>query len=388
MKVSTEGFSERGSMLKIALIVGTRPEVIKMAPIALAVKKTPGLRPVLILTAQHREMSDDVLKVFSLKPDYDLDIMKPNQSLFEVTSRLVKNLEVVLREERPDMVLVQGDTTSTFVGSLCSYYLRIPVGHVEAGLRTYDKYSPFPEEVNRKLTTGLSELHFAPTPVARDALLKEGVARQAIFVVGNTVIDALLHVAGRDYPFKTKGLRGVDFTGKRIIAVTAHRRESWGKPFESMMRALRHIARKHPDVVIVFPVHPNPNVREPVLKILGGERRVILVDPLDYEEFVKLLKSCYFIITDSGGIQEEAPSLGKPVLLMREVTERPEAVEAGAVKVVGTDTRHIADAAAELLASSKAYRRMVVDRNPYGDGKASRRIVDAAKRFLEHSKGQ
>ncbi len=373
-------------MLKIALIVGTRPEVIKMAPIAMTVRETPGMRPLLILTAQHREMSDDVLKVFSLKPDYDLDIMKPNQSLFEVTSRLVKKLESVLREERPDMVLVQGDTTSTFVGSLCSYYLRIPVGHVEAGLRTYDKYSPFPEEVNRKLTTGLSDLHFAPTDTARDALLKEGVAPRAVLVVGNPVIDALLYVAGRDYPFKTKGLEGIDFEGKRIIAVTAHRRESWGKPFESMMRALRHIARKHKDVVIVFPVHPNPNVREPARKILGGERRIVLVDPLDYEEFVKLLKSCYFIITDSGGIQEEAPSLGKPVLLMREVTERPEAVKAGAVKIVGTDTRRIVDAAAGLLGSSAAYKRMVVDKNPYGDGKASRRIVRAAERFLKRSK--
>lgn len=370
-------------MLKIALIVGTRPEVIKMAPIAMAVKEEPGMRPVLILTAQHREMSDDVLKVFSLKPDYDLDIMKPNQSLFDVTGRLVRKLETVLREERPDMVLVQGDTTSTFVGSLCSYYLRIPVGHVEAGLRTYDKYSPFPEEVNRKLTTGLSDLHFAPTDVARDALLKENVPRKAIFVVGNPVIDALLYVAGRDYSFKTRGLAGVDFTGKRVIAVTAHRRESWGKPYESMMRALRHIARKHSDVLIVFPVHPNPNVREPVRKILGGKPRIVLVDPLDYQEFVNLLKSCYFIITDSGGIQEEAPSLGKPVLLMREVTERPEAVKAGAVRIVGTDTRRIVDAAAELLRSPKAYRRMVIDKNPYGDGTASRRIIRAAKRFLE-----
>ena len=375
-------------MLKIALIVGTRPEVIKMAPIAMAVREAPGMRPLLVLTAQHREMSDDVLKVFSLKPDYDLDIMKPNQSLFTVTERLVRKLEAVLREERPDMVLVQGDTTSTFVGSLCSYYLRIPVGHVEAGLRTYDKYSPFPEEVNRKLTTGLSDLHFAPTDVARDALLKEGVPRKSVFVVGNPVIDALLFVADRDYPFKTKGLAGVDFTGKRVIAVTAHRRESWGKPFESMMRALRHIARKHSDVVIVFPVHPNPNVSEPVRRILGGRPRIVLVDPLDYEEFVKLLKSCHFIITDSGGIQEEAPSLGKPVLLMREVTERPEAVKAGAVRVVGTDTRRIVDAAAELLGSSKAYQRMVIDKNPYGDGKASKRIVESVKRFLERAKGR
>jgi UDP-N-acetylglucosamine 2-epimerase (non-hydrolysing) len=374
-------------MLKIALIVGTRPEVIKMAPIAMAVRQSPGMRPLLVLTAQHREMSDDVMEVFSLRPDYDLDIMKPNQSLFEVTARLVRKLEAVLAEERPDMVLVQGDTTSTFVGSLCSYYLRIPVGHVEAGLRTYRKFSPFPEEINRKLTTALSDLHFAPTAVARRALLEEGIPDETVLVVGNPVIDALLFVAGQGYPFKTKALGRIDFEKKRVIAVTAHRRESWGKPFRKMMQALKHIARKYPDVVIVFPVHPNPNVRGPVRSILGGQKRIVLVDPLDYREFVKLLKSCYFIITDSGGIQEEAPSLGKPVLLMREVTERPEAVKAGAVKIVGTDTRRIVDEAARLLDSPSAYEHMLVKKNPYGDGKASQRIVDAVRGYLTRSKG-
>jgi UDP-N-acetylglucosamine 2-epimerase (non-hydrolysing) len=373
-------------MRKIALIVGTRPEVIKMAPVAMAVRRAAGMRPLLVLTAQHREMSDDVLEVFRLRPDYDLDIMKPNQSLFEVTAGLVRKLEAVLSEERPDIVLVQGDTTSTFIGALCSYYLRIPVGHVEAGLRTYRKYSPFPEELNRKLTTDLSDLHFAPTGPAKEALLKEGIPARSIHVVGNPVIDALLYVAGQDYPFKTTALARIDFAGKRVIAVTAHRRESWGKPFEGMMRALRHIARKHRDVVIVFPVHPNPNVREPVGRILKGHERIVLVDPLDYREFVKLLKSCHFIITDSGGIQEEAPSLGKPVLLMREVTERPEAVKAGAVKVVGTDTRRIVDEAERLLASRAAYARMVVKRNPYGDGKAAGRMVEAVRRYLDSGK--
>jgi UDP-N-acetylglucosamine 2-epimerase (non-hydrolysing) len=374
-------------MRKIALIVGTRPEVIKMAPVAMAVRQTAGMRPLLVLTAQHREMSDDVLEVFALRPDYDLDIMKPNQSLFQVTAGLVRKLEPVLSEERPDMVLVQGDTTSTFIGALCSYYLRIPVGHVEAGLRTYRKYSPFPEEINRKLTTGLSDLHFAPTAAAKEALLKEGIPAGGIHVVGNPVIDALLYVAGHDYPFKTKALDLIDFEAKRVIAVTAHRRESWGKPFEGMMRALRHIARKHKDVVIVFPVHPNPNVREPVSRILKDEERIVLVDPLDYREFVKLLKSCHFIITDSGGIQEEAPSLGKPVLLMREVTERPEAVKAGAVKIVGTDMRRIVDEATRLLGSPAAYKRMVVKSNPYGDGNAAGRIVDAVGRYLDGAKG-
>jgi UDP-N-acetylglucosamine 2-epimerase (non-hydrolysing) len=374
-------------MLKVALIVGTRPEVIKMAPIAMAIKETSGMSLLLVLTAQHREMSDDVLDVFSLRPDYDLDIMKPNQSLFDVTANLVGKLEAVLSEERPDMVLVQGDTTSTFVGSLCSYYLRIPVGHVEAGLRTYKKFSPFPEELNRKLTTVLSDLHFAPTRVAKEALLKEGIPARNIAVVGNPVIDALLYVAGQDYDFKTRALARIDFGGKRVIAVTAHRRESWGRPFQAMLRALRHIARKHPEVVVVFPVHPNPNVREPVGKILGDEKRIVLVDPLDYREFVKLLKSCYFIITDSGGIQEEAPSLGKPVLLMREVTERPEAVKAGAVKVVGTATRRIVDEAEKLLGSPAAYKRMLVKKNPYGDGKTSRRIVESVRRYLARSDG-
>jgi UDP-N-acetylglucosamine 2-epimerase (non-hydrolysing) len=388
MKTSISSSSRRKDMFKIAVVVGTRPEAIKMAPVAMAVRENPAMRLVLILTAQHREMSDDVMDVFSLQPDYDLDIMKPNQSLFQVTAHLVRKLELVLSQEKPDMVLVQGDTTSTFVGSLCSYYLRIPVGHVEAGLRTYRKYSPFPEEINRKLTTVLSDLHFAPTSVARQALLDEGIPARSIHVVGNPVIDALLHVAAQDYPFETGALRAIDFEASRVIAVTAHRRESWGKPFENMLRALRHIARKHPDVLVVFPVHPNPNVREPVGRILANEKRVVLVDPLDYREFVKLLKSCYFIITDSGGIQEEAPSLGKPVLLMREVTERPEAVKVGAVKVVGTDTRRIVDEAARLLDSPAVYRRMVVDKNPYGDGKASLRIVKAVGRYLAAREGK
>ncbi len=363
-------------MLKVAIIVGTRPEAIKMAPIAIEAGRRRGIKPVLILTAQHRKMCDDVFEIFRLKPDYDLDIMKPRQSLFELTARLVRKLEKVLAAETPDIVLVQGDTTSTFVGSLCSYYLKIPVGHVEAGLRTYRKYSPFPEEINRKLTSALSDLHFAPTATARDSLLSEGVPRRRISVVGNPVIDALLHVASRRYRFASEQLAGIDFKRNKVIAVTAHRRESWGESFEGMMRALREIVRMHSDALMVFPVHPNPNVRGTVKKILAGAERVVLVDPLDYRDFVKLLKSCSFIITDSGGIQEEAPSLGKPVLLMREVTERPEAVKAGAVKIVGTDTRRIISAATELLRSDKAYRKMIVKKNPYGDGHAAEKIMD------------
>ncbi len=369
-------------MLKVALVVGTRPEAIKMAPIALTLRRTRGMKPLLVLTAQHRRMCDDVLKVFNLKPDYDLDIMKPNQSLFEVTARLARRLESVLRDERPNIVLVQGDTTSTFMGSLCAYYLQIPVGHVEAGLRTYHKYSPFPEEINRKLTTAIADLHFAPTAVARTVLLREGVASKHIFVVGNPVIDALLHVAKMDYPFTDPKLANLDLSQKRVITVTAHRRESHGKPFVAMMRAIKKIVRMHKDVVIVFPVHPNPNVRQSVERMLDGVDRIVLVEPLDYRQFVKLLKISYLIVTDSGGIQEEAPSLGKPVLLMRNVTERPEAVKVGAVKVVGTATQRIVEECDRLLNSQTAYRKMVVRKNPYGDGKASQKIVNIIARHL------
>ena len=374
-------------MLKVALVVGTRPEAIKMAPLAIEMKANPETNPLLILTAQHRSMCDDVLQVFDLKPDYDLDIMKPDQSLFEVTARLARRLEAVMREEMPDLVLVQGDTTSTFMGGLCAYYLQIPVGHVEAGLRTYRKYSPFPEEINRKLTTAVADLHFAPTDVARDCLLREGVDQDKVFVVGNPVIDALLHVAAKDYPFRTKRLARLDFDRTRIIAVTAHRRESFGEPFRNMMVALREIAARYDDVRIVFPVHPNPNVRDSVRKVLQGAERVLLVEPLDYKEFVRLLKYCYFIITDSGGIQEEAPSLSKPVLLMREVTERPEAVEAGAVRVVGTDSDRIIAASCSLLDSEAEYKKMVVERNPYGDGKTSQRIVEIILDHLSRVEG-
>lgn len=369
-------------MIKVGLVIGTRPEAIKMAPVALKLKQTDGVRPILILTAQHRKMCDDVLEVFGLEPDYDLDIMKPNQSLFEVTARLAKRLEPVLASSKPDIVLVQGDTTSTFMGSLCCYYLRIPVGHVEAGLRTYQKYSPFPEEINRKLTTGIADLHFAPTRVAKQALIGEGVDPRRIFVVGNPVIDALLHVTSQDYPFKDRVLSEIDFKSKKVIAVTAHRRESHGRTFLGMMKAIKRIAEENQDVVIVYPVHPNPNVSIPARRILGNVERVILVRPLDYRQFAKLLKACYMIITDSGGIQEEAPSLGKPVLLMRNVTERPEAVEVGAVKIVGTDPARIVYECNRLLRSPQAYSKMVVKRNPYGDGRAAERIVKVVIQYL------
>jgi UDP-N-acetylglucosamine 2-epimerase (non-hydrolysing) len=268
------------------------------------------------------------------------------------------------------------------VGALAAYYLRIPVGHVEAGLRTYRKYSPFPEEINRRLTTAIADFHFAPTETAAAALAREAVPKRQIFIVGNPVIDALLQVAGEPRPFKDRTLRRLDLGGRRLVAVTAHRRESWGAPFRGMMQALKRLAAMHPDVVIVFPVHPNPNVRKPVGAILGKCERIVLVEPLDYRDFVKLLQACYFIVTDSGGIQEEAPSLKKPVLVMRDVTERPEAVAAGAVKLVGTDPARILAAADRLLRSKQAYRRMIVEKNPYGDGKTSARIVRIIEREL------
>ncbi len=373
-------------MMRVALIVGTRPEAIKMAPIALRLRQAKGMKPILILTAQHRKMCDDVLEVFGLEPDYDLDIMKPNQSLFDVTARLAQRLETILVSSKPDIVLVQGDTTSTFMGSLCSYYLKIPVGHVEAGLRTYQKYSPFPEEMNRKLTSAIADLHFAPTSVAKRALISEGIDPKSIFVVGNPVIDALLYVTSQDHQFENKVLSRIDFKSKKVIVVTAHRRESHGKPFLNMMKAIRTIAEENEDVVIVYPVHPNPNVSVPARRILGNVKRVNLVKPLDYRQFAILLKSCYLIITDSGGIQEEAPSLGKPVLLMRDVTERPEAVKVGAVRVVGTDPERIVSECKRLLESQEEYSKMVVRRNPYGDGRAAERIVSIIRHYL--SKGR
>jgi UDP-N-acetylglucosamine 2-epimerase (non-hydrolysing) len=382
MRRFTSGLWGGTAVTRIAIVVGTRPEAIKMAPVALAARRSRDFEPVLVLTAQHRDMCDDVLEVFDLKPDHDLDIMKPDQSLFEVTARLTRKLEEVFRRERPDLVLVQGDTTSTFIGSLCAYYLKIPVGHVEAGLRTGRKYSPFPEELNRKLTTVLTDLHFAPTRTAREALRREGVRAGRIFVVGNPVIDALLQVAARDHGFRDRRLAEIDFDRYRVVAVTAHRRESFGEPFRNMMRALKEIARRHEDVLVVYPVHPNPNVRRPVAEILGDSERVLLIDPLDYREFVGFIKRCHMIVTDSGGIQEEAPSLKKPVLLMREVTERPEAVKAGAVKLVGTDTGRIVAAASRLLTSPAAYRKMIISRNPYGDGRASEKILRAIRKHL------
>lgn len=364
--------------LKILTVFGTRPEAIKLAPVIKELEKySEEVRSAVAVTAQHREMLDQVLDLFDIRPDYDLDIMRPRQSLFDVTTRTLQGLRSVLEAEKPDILLVQGDTTTTFVAALAAFYLKICVGHVEAGLRTFDKYRPFPEEKNRELTSVLADFHFAPTQKARENLLNAGVSGENIFVTGNTVVDALLATVRRSYEFKEPILKDIDFDSKRVILVTAHRRESWGEPLENICRALQEVVLIGRDIEIIFSVHLNPRVRETVKAVLGEADRVHLIDPLDYQPFVHLMDRCYFILTDSGGIQEEAPSLGKPVLVMREVTERPEGIEAGTVKLVGTGEKAIVKAAEELLYDPGAYKRMAKAVNPYGDGHASERIVEA-----------
>ncbi len=375
------GVGRRREPLKVMVVVGTRPEAVKLAPVIRMLRKTPGTRPVVVLTAQHRQMVDQMLGVFSIRPDYDLDVMSPRQTLFRTTSRVLEGLEETLGREAPDIVLVQGDTTSTFAGALAAYYTRTPVGHVEAGLRTGCKMNPYPEEMNRRLTGVLTDIHFAPTRSAVQALIREGVQRRDIVMTGNTVIDALLDMAGRSRASSVKGLPRIAHE-KRIVLVTAHRRESWGPKMESVCRAIRTIVEKAPAVEVVFPVHLNPVVQETVRPLLGGVPGIHLIEPQDYEGFVHLMKKAYLIITDSGGIQEEAPSLGKPVLVIREVTERPEAVQAGTARLVGTSERKIVGAALSILGSPAVYRSMVKRKNPYGDGHASERIVEAILRRI------
>jgi UDP-N-acetylglucosamine 2-epimerase (non-hydrolysing) len=363
----------------VLFIFGTRPEAIKLAPVIRELHQRPDAFAVRVcVTAQHREMLDQVLEAFGINPDRDLDLMRPNQTLFDITAEAVRGLKDVLESEKPDVVLVQGDTTTVFVGALASYYLQIPVGHVEAGLRTGNKFSPFPEEINRRLTSSLADYHFAPTSKARENLLREGVSPSIIYVTGNTVIDALFWAAemldGRtpaDFP-ELKDLPA----RPRSILVTGHRRENFGEGFQNICRALKHLSEKNRDVQIIYPVHLNPNVQKPVHAILGGCPNVSLIAPLPYLPFVALMKACHLILTDSGGVQEEAPSLGKPVLVMRDTTERPEAVEAGTVHLVGTDYDCIVTETQRLLDDAEAYRRMSRAKNPYGDGLASRRIAD------------
>jgi UDP-N-acetylglucosamine 2-epimerase (non-hydrolysing) len=361
--------------MKIAIVFGTRPEAIKMAPIVKEVEKR-GMQPLVIVTAQHREMLDQKLDVFKIKPDYDLDIMKHNQDLFHVTSAVLNDIKPVLQKENPDILLVQGDTTTTFAASLAAFYLKIPVGHVEAGLRTWNKTNPFPEEMNRQITTRLTDYHFAPTPWAKQNLLKEDVKEENIFVTGNTVIDALLMIVDPNYKFQESPLNRIDYAGKKVILLTSHRRENFGEPMEQVFSACRYIVENNPDVEMIYPVHPNPNVRQKANEILAGVPRIHLIEPLDYRPFVQLMNKSYLILTDSGGVQEEAPSLGKPVLVLRTTTERPEAIDAGTGKLVGTDYQTIVREAQKLLSDTKAYKDMSTKTNPYGDGKAAERIVN------------
>jgi len=364
--------------IKVMTVFGTRPEAIKMAPVVLELAKYPELiTPVVTVTAQHRDMLDQVLNLFRIKPDHDLDIMAAGQTLFDITCKAMMGLDKVLQEEKPDIVLVHGDTTTTFAGALASFYHQTTVGHVEAGLRTRNKYSPFPEEMNRKLTGSLTDLHFAPTDTAAANLSGENIPADDIFVTGNTVIDALHKTVSDDYVFENELLRSIDYKNKRIILVTTHRRENLGEPMRHVYKALKQLVDEFSDVEIVFPVHKNPKVREVVDQELGGHDKVHLIDPLDYEPFANLMHRSYLILTDSGGVQEEAPALGKPVLVLRDTTERPEAVDAGTVKLIGTDRKRIYDEARLLLTESDEYNRMAGACNPYGDGQAARRIIEA-----------
>lgn len=364
--------------IKVMTVFGTRPEAIKMAPVVLELAKHPDkIVPVVTVTAQHRDMLDQVLNLFQIKPDHDLDIMAAGQTLFDITSRAMMGLDKVLQEEKPDIVLVHGDTTTTFAGALASYYHQVSVGHVEAGLRTHNKYSPFPEEMNRKLTGSIADLHFAPTDTSEQNLVAESVDSERIFVTGNTVIDALHKTVDDDFQFEDEVLQGIDFKNKRIVLLTTHRRENLGEPMRHVYRAMRRLVDEFEDVEIVFPVHKNPKVREVVQEELGGLSKVHLIDPLDYEPFANLMHRSHLILTDSGGVQEEAPALGKPVLVLRDTTERPEAVAAGTVKLIGTDEKVVYDEAKLLLTDRDEYSRMSEACNPYGDGKASQRIIQA-----------
>ncbi len=368
---------------KIMFIFGTRPEAIKMAPVIKKFSNKPDIKPIVVVTAQHREMLDQVLNIFNIKPDYDLGIMKNNQSLEDITILALRELSEIIRSEKPSIILVQGDTTTTFVGALAALYNKIPIGHIEAGLRTFDKFQPYPEEINRKLTTVLADIHFPPTKKAAENLRNEGIPEELISITGNTVIDTLLEVVDRKFDF-TDPLKSIlSQNDSRVILVTAHRRESFGKPLVSILSALTEIAEKAADVQILFPVHPNPNIKNAVYKQIGGNPKIHLIDPLDYESFVHLMNKSYLIITDSGGVQEEAPSLGKPVLVLRNKTERPEAVEAGTVKLVGSDYDVIVSESMKLLSDTDAYNSMARAINPYGDGKASERIYKIiTERFL------
>lgn len=359
--------------MQVLSVFGTRPEAIKMAPVVKELEKhSDNIESIVCVTGQHREMLDQVLSLFEIKPQIDLNLMEPNQTLASLTAKAITSLTDVIASVEPDVVLVQGDTATAMVASLASFYQKVPVGHVEAGLRTYDRYSPFPEEINRRLISVLATYNFAPTQTAVDALLAEGFPKESIFLTGNTVVDALLMTVRKDYELDI----GFPLLSDKLILVTAHRRENFGKPFENICIALKEIALRNPEVEIVYPVHLNPNVRKTVYQVLKNQERIHLIEPLEYKKFAHLMNRSYLILTDSGGIQEEAPVLGKPVLVLRRETERPEAVEAGAVKVVGTDTENIINETERLLYDKDEYSRMSKAISPYGDGHAAERIVE------------
>lgn len=371
---------------KLFIAFGTRPEAIKMAPLVRQFKlHNDKFDTIVCVTAQHREMLDQVLKIFEIIPDYDLDLMEKGQSLTDLTSNIIRSINTVLTMEKPDLVFVQGDTTTTFAVSLVAYYLHIPVAHIEAGLRTNDKYSPFPEEINRRLTSVVADYHYAPTQCSKDNLLKEGISNNVIFITGNTVIDALLFITKRNQN-KSKHEKwsqyfysnyNIKLTNDRIIVITGHRRESFGRGFENICQSLAVIANKNPKVKIIYPVHLNPNIQGPVYSILGNIDNIYLIPPLDYLSFIFLMERSYIILTDSGGIQEEAPSLGKPVLVMRNTTERPEGIMAGTAKLVGTEINSITSAVLKLLNDKNEYVKMAKAINPYGDGLAAERIIES-----------
>jgi UDP-N-acetylglucosamine 2-epimerase (non-hydrolysing) len=365
-------------MKKIMTVFGTRPEAVKMAPLVQALKETEELQPVVVVSAQHREMLDGVLETFHIKPDYDLDIMQQGQTLSEITSRVLMKLESVIKEVQPDMILVHGDTMTTFAGSLAALYNQIPIGHVEAGLRTWNKYAPFPEEMNRQMVGVMADLNFAPTNNAAQNLINENKDESSIVVTGNTAIDAMNTTIGDDYDSAIIQKH----KGKRVILLTAHRRENIGEPMEHIFKAVRRVVEQYEDVVVVYPMHKNPKVRTIAQQYLGDHERIELIEPLGVIDFHNFANNAYFILTDSGGVQEEAPSLGKPVLVLRDTTERPEGVEAGTLEIVGTEEEYVFNATVQLLDDESHYQQMSQARNPYGDGQASKRICDNIKYYF------
>ena len=362
--------------IRVMTIFGTRPEAIKMAPLALELSRRPQIDALCCVTAQHRQMLDSVLDIFRLVPDFDLNIMEPRQTLSTITSKCLLGMEEVLEQARPDLVLVHGDTSTTFAGALAAFYHRVPVGHVEAGLRTYDKYSPYPEEMNRRMVSAIADLHFCPTPSNRDNLAREGI-EQGVFLTGNTVIDALQTTVVKDFHFSEGVLNDLDYVNRKVILVTCHRRENYGTPMAHIMTALRRVADAFPDVELVYPVHLSPVVQEAAHQYLDGHPRIHLIAPLAVDEMHNLMARCHLVMTDSGGLQEEAPALGKPVLVLRRETERPEAVAAGTVQLAGTEEEPIFQMASSLLTDPAAYAAMAHAANPYGDGRACGRIADA-----------